>query len=149
LFDKAYFHLWAFEMLRHAGLQFKTQQDVVLELNGAMAPPGYGTIGAGLSNTTAVSFTIANPVMNFAGGSGVPTLKNRFPFQNPIALPRNATIEAVLEVSEYGRYLASQLEGPFTIPLGTSPLTGYAARCGVTCSLIGKRLIQQRGEYHV
>lgn len=150
--------LFTFDFPRHAALQFKTNQDVRMEAPCYAVPPGYGPIGGGASSeleADTASYTHQFPTLVFAGTQGIPVLRNRFKLPVPIGIPRTATIEAVLFISEYGRYLLSGVYGPSYIPFETAEYPNpssrkyHPARFGVQVSLLGKRLVQQRGQYHV
>lgn len=156
-------HWWEVELPRHCSIEFKVQQDVVLELPAMACSPGYGPVGGGASfeheavtrNPDPVNADYL-PTMNMAVTQGVPTPKNRWPFPKPIQVPRTATIEAILTVSEYGRDYMANLTGlnPQYV-FGGIPgapqdpdYTIFPARFGVQVSLLGKRLVQQRAQYH-
>jgi hypothetical protein len=147
--------MWENDLYRHSGFRFKTQQDIRLEGNAAMAPAGYGPVGGSIASEDTAEdagvISSGDPIMHYNGNSGVSFLKNRWAFDIPIGLPRTSTIEGELELGDYGRYLCGLLWGPnfFAIPSGDGSDAQYPGRCGVTFSLIGKRLVQQRGEYHV
>jgi hypothetical protein len=148
VFDPNSLHMWEFDMYRHSGVRFLTQQDRRIEANSAMIPAGMGAIG----NSVGHDLDAENPMLHHIGGSGVPSIKNRWQFDKPIALPRTATIEGELEMSPYARYLLGLMNGPLGMDLpGVGGIAGieFPHRVGVTMSLVGKRLVQQRGEYHI
>lgn len=156
--DPVLAQLFTFDLPRHCAVQFKTNQDVRMEAPCYAVPPGYGPVGGGASSELEVTDTLyANqfPTIVFAGTQGVPVLRNRFKLPVPIGIPRTATVEGVLFVSEYGRYLLDDAYGPTYIPFEEyaypSPVNReyHPARFGVQMSLLGKRLVQQRGQYHV
>lgn len=153
-------HWWETELPRHCSIDWKVQQDVILELPAMAAPPGYGPVGAGTSfeheQIGVQANTIINgaymPVMNMGVTQGAPYIKNRFPFRNPIGVPRTSVIESRLQLSSIARYhLEGFLGEPyyyFPNPGGTSAYTKSPARFGITVSIFGKRLVQQRAQYH-
>lgn len=155
-------HWWETEFPRHCSIEFKVQQDTILELPAMAASPGYGVVGGGASFeheqvTRITPQGVANadylPVMNMAVTQGVPTIKNRWPFPKPIGVPRTATIEAVLTISEYARSYLSKMVGLapqylFNANGATPPYQAFPARFGIQVSLLGKRLVQQRAQYH-
>jgi len=157
--DPVLAQLFTFDMPRHCAVQFKTNQDVRMEAPCYAVPPGYGPVGGGASSELEITeptlYANAFPTVVFAGTQGVPVLRNRFKLPVPIGIPRTATIEGILYISEYGRYLLDDVYGPSYIPFEawTSPnpenRAYHPARFGVQMSLLGKRLVQQRGQYHV
>jgi len=152
-------HLWAFDLPRHVGLQFKVNQDIRAEATCYAAPPGYGPTGGGAASMpqTQIGLLPSNnlPTINFAGTQGIPVLNNRFKFPEPLGIPRTATIEGIIQVSEIGRYLMEGVYGPRDIVFQTDSLAGgppwefFPSRFAIQFSLFGKRLVQQRGQYHV
>lgn len=158
-YDSTSAHYWEVDLPRHCSISFKVQQDTIVELPCFGAPPGYGPVGGGASfEHTQIGYATPNglsndcsqPVMNASVTSGVPVLSNRYKFEKPIGIPRTATIEAVVDVSELARNTLAQLE-PMYYPLRTNNSEQYnsvAARYGIQVSLLGKREVQQRGSYH-
>lgn len=154
-------HLWAFDLPRHCAIQFKVNQDIRAEVMCYAAPPGYGPIGGGAASdvidalAAPIAYLSNLPTINMAGTQGVPVHQNRFKFPAPIGIPRTATIEGILNVSDIGRYLLEGVYGPRDIVLqpggggGAPPFDFFPARFAVQFSLFGKRLVQQRGQYHV
>lgn len=156
-------HFWEVELPRYCSIEFKVQQDTILELPAMAASPGYGPSGGGASFDHPQVFRIPangttnpdyHPLMNMAVTQGVPSIKNRFAFKKPIQIPRTANIEAILTISPHGREMLKNLVtlNPLYIFGGISddpPYETFPARFGVTVSLIGKRLVQSRGQWHV
>lgn len=158
-------HWWEVELPRHCSVEFKVQQDTILELPAMAAAPGYGPVGGGASFEHERSGRVSPqgvfnpdylPVMNMAVTQGVPTPKNRWPFPKPIQIPRTATIEAIVTVSQYARdYLSNfanlnpqYVFGGISGAPADPPYTNFPARFGIQVSLLGKRLVQQRAQYH-
>lgn len=159
-------HWWQVELPRHCSLEFKVQQDTVAELPAMAASPGYGPTGGGASFeheepyrnlTEGQENPDYHPVMNMAVTQGVPEPKNRWPFPDPIKIPRTANIEAIIEVSALARsYLTNlvgvqpyyQFGGVDGAPTDPAGYVHFPARFGITVSLYGKRLVQQRAQYH-
>jgi hypothetical protein len=160
-------HWWEVELPRHCSIEFKVQQDTIIELPCMAASPGYGPVGSGASfDHPLVGRVTPNgenngdyqPVMNMSVTQGVPTPKNRWPFPDPIGIPRTSTIEAIISVSEVARLYLSQMAGVnlnyvFGGIDGTSAggpgYTLFPARFGIQVSLYGKRMVQQRAQWHV
>lgn len=162
-------HFWEVELPRHCSLEFKVQQDTVLELPSMAASPGYGPFGGGASFEHAEcgrdplnggSFNSDyQPVLNMSVTQGIPTIKNRWPFKRPIGIPRTAVIEAIITVSEHGRYILNQMGnglkphyvfGGIDGTVSTGPgYTTFPTRFGIQVSLLGKRSVQQRAQWHV
>jgi len=158
-------HWWEAELPRHCAIQLKVQQDIVAELPAMMASPGYGPQGGGASQEhEEINYVgpngVVNPqmpaTMNWAMTQGVPSISNRWRFPKKIKIPRTSTIEAILHVSDYARGVLAAINdssGPhnYVLPAGIDQgqtWTEYPARYGIQFSLIGKRLVQQRAQYH-
>lgn len=157
--DAGMAHWWETEFPRHCAIQLKVQQDIVAELPCMACPPGYGPVGGGASfEHGQINYEDAVnpdywPVANMSVTQGVPQLNNRWWFRQKIEIPRTATIEAVLHVSDIARYMLNQADGPGHYALqvvgGTPQDPNYfPARFGIQVSLMGKRLVQQRAQYH-
>jgi hypothetical protein len=146
-------HWFAADLPRHMGVQFKIQQDIRVELPAMHCPAGYGISGGG---TTFPGITAAAhgdiPFMSAAASQGVPLLSNRYPLPYRIGIPRTATIEGIIHLSEYARYVLTAVLGPrvfwFNSDDGTPPFTFFQKRYMIQLSLIGERMVQQRGQYH-
>jgi len=152
-------HLWQFELPRHSAIVFKTNQDVRAEVPCFACPPGYGPTGGGAAlemNTQDAQLRgwKQRSALNSFGSQGVPVITNRYKFPVPLVIPKNATIEGELVLSEYARYLIGGLNGPYDYVFqngeAVSPLADFfPMRFGIVLSLFGLRLVQQRGQYHV
>lgn len=160
-------HFWEVEMPRHCSVEFKVQQDTVLELPCMAASPGYGPSGGGASfEHEDVSRKLVNgtgnadyqPTLNMSVTQGVPMPKNRWPFPKPIAVPRTGNIEAVVTVSQFAREYMRGLVGlaPHYVfggidgtEVGVTGYTLFPTRFGIQVSLLGKRMVQQRAQWHV
>jgi hypothetical protein len=159
-------HFWEAELPRHCSLTFKVQQDIVCELPAMAASPGYGPVGGGASfeheepyrnNTEGQENADYHPVMNMAVTQGVPEPKNRWSFPTPIQIPRTATIEGIVDVGAIARDYFTNMAGvqPYYLfggvdgaPADPAGYISFPARFGITMSLYGKRLVQQRAQYH-
>lgn len=144
------------DLPRHMGIQLKVQQDIRSELTTLQCPPGYGPLGGGqafsgvTNDATPVMGDI--PFMSASVAQGVPILKNRYPLPSPIGIPRTATIEGILHVSEFARNVLTDVDGPYDIIFnsddGAAPYANFPQRYVIQFSLIGERLVQQRAQYH-
>jgi len=148
--------IWQNELPRHANLKFFVNQDEILNQQVCMAPAGMGPCGGGVAqgmmsaaNVLMPGFT-ATPMLG-TGTMGQAEITARWPFPSPLQVPRRASISAVITLSEYGRQLLSKMRGPHNYILQdmVGPTTFQKSTTfGITVSLTGKRLIQQRGRYH-
>jgi hypothetical protein len=151
-------HWWEVELPNHCGFQFKLNQDIVAEGPAYDFPPGYGTQGGGASNPHASHSTgPAQAYLNYAGSQGMPIMSGRRWFEHPIGIPNDALIEGILNVSDIAREILFKYLTPggmpsygFPIDDSIDPLIVKAAasRYMIQVSLLGKRLVQQRGEWH-
>lgn len=117
---------------------------------------------------------IAYPAHISVVNQGTPVIGNRFLFVDdqgrpaPIEIPRQALVEANIRLSRYAQYCLDGVLGPLfylfqrrcpknhcltdgpepPATYETIPPTWFGTRYGITISLIGERLIQQRGQYH-
>ena len=152
---------WLFDLAKHMGMDFRVQQDVIVENSCLSCPPGYGPRGGGGAHPLVnddVPFPNQQPWKITTGSNGEPCIDNRFPFPNPIEIPRNASIEANLWLSSYARFVLENLWGPgnnvyLTEEQAAQPpdQTDYfevPTRYGIQVSLFGYREVQQRGQYH-
>jgi len=152
---------WLFDLPKHCGLDFRVQQDVIVENTCLATPPGYGPrLGGGAQPVEPGSSSAANntPWKIVTGTNGEPAIDNRFPFPTPIRIPRNSTIEANIYPSIYARYIMRTLAGPSSWvlltesqveqPQGQTDYITVPTRFGITVSLYGYREVQQRGQYH-
>lgn len=151
---------WLFDLPKHVGIDFRVQQDTIVENTCLATPPGYGPRGGGgtmpLPDTVG---TVPNqlPWKVIMGSNGEPVIDNRFPFPEPIEIARNTPIEANLYLSPYARYIVGEWIGPNLWVLldeeqAGEPLEedfiGLVTRFGIQVSLYGYRMVQQRGQYH-
>jgi len=161
-------HWWETELPSHCTIQLKVQQDIVAEGPAMMFSPGYGANGSGASfNHEEADPAGPNgalnanypPTMNWAMTQGIPSLSNRFAFEDPIGIPRTGSIEAILHVSEYAREILTDMgtgvaggNGPYNyVFIDSAKPTVYSefpTRYGIQVSLMGVRYVQQRAQYH-
>jgi len=140
---------------RHCGIEFRVNQDTRVELPAVACPAGVGAVGGGASfdTTNAVAPAFADqPFMTAQATQGVSLLSNRYPLPDPIGIPRTATIEGVLHISEWARNILQNITGPHQFMMnstdGAVPLKFGYARYIVRMSIFGERRVQQRGQYH-
>lgn len=133
-----------------AALKFKVQQDEKLIHTAYLAPEGSGPMGiAGVSG-----FGFAGN--GGGGGAGVtsltqgyPTLQNRWKFPVPIGIPRGATMSAKIVFTDYAKRLLAAMPGPDVYTFYDNNVQTQIGACAtIRVSLIGKRLVQQRGQIH-
>lgn len=123
-------------------------------------------------NTGEADQVIAYPQHINVTNQGVPLIGNRYNFVDdqgqpaPIEIPRQALVEANIRLSRYAQYCLEGVLGPLfylfqrRCPKNhvaadgapptyvTVPPIWFGTRYGITISLIGERLVQQRGQYH-
>jgi hypothetical protein len=152
---------WLFDLPKHCGIDFRVQQDVIVENTCLATPAGYGPRGGGgaqpATDITA-PFPNQTPWKVVTGTIGDPIIDNRFPFPEPISIARNTSIEANLYISGYARDIMKAMNGPLDWVLPTAeqatqpPAQGdyfsVPTRYGIQVSLFGYREVQQRGQYH-
>ena len=177
-YENALASWWSHDLPRHCGLQFKVNQDIVLEAATMMTPPGYGPISGGMAfeidPTMQVGpipwgdeyFTLqyGPPNREFSCmvgniNQGPASLEARWPFAVPLEIPKMATIEGILNISDFalvtGRALHADCprnyfwKNPAWTPINGEPrFIFFPQRFGIQMSLYGVRYIQQRGQYH-
>jgi hypothetical protein len=152
---------WLFDLPKHCGIDFRVQQDVIVENTCLATPAGYGPRGGGgaqpATDITA-PFPNQTPWKVVTGTIGDPIIDNRFPFPEPISIARNTSIEANLYISGYARDIMKNLNGPTdwvlpteqqaTQPAAQGDFFTVPTRYGIQVSLFGYREVQQRGQYH-
>lgn len=151
--DEGISHWFQAELPEHVGIQLKIQQDIRAEIQGMSCPPGYGPIGGGAGFTSQVQPGHGDiPFLTNVVTQGVPLLSNRYPLPQPIGIPRTATIEGILHLSEYARNVLTNVGGPrqfaFNSADGLPPYIFFPQRYVIVLSLFGQRLVQQRAQYH-
>lgn len=145
---------WRADFPWHTGIQLKTQQDIRLELPGMAAPAGIGGKGSGLGfqMQPALGTFGEIPWMFSQTTQGEPVLANRMPLPEPIGVPRTGNLEVILHVGEWARRILANISGPnrivFNSSDGTPDFPNYYSRYMIQISLFGKRLVQQRAQYH-
>lgn len=152
---------WMFDLAKHVGMDFRVQQDVIVENACIASPPGYGPRGGGGAHPQEdddAPFPNQTPWKCCVGSNGEPVIDNRFAFPEPIEIPRNASIEANLYLSSYARFVLGDMMGPRqnvypteeaeTQPPAQTDYITIPTRYGIQVSLFGYREVQQRGQYH-
>lgn len=152
---------WLLDLPKHCGVDLRIQQDVIVENTCLATPPGYGPrLGGGTQPIIydPTDTTINSPPYKIITGTiGEAAIDNRFPFPYPLAIPRNATIEANIYPSLYARRVMADIAGPLewigSGPVGHEPPDDtetfhVPVRYGIQVSLYGHREVQQRGQYH-
>lgn len=134
--------LFAFELIKHASIDIRLQQDSKLVAYGGLVPPGTGTMG-GMNALVGSNFLSGITTSE----NGWPVLKNRWTFQKPLGFPRGCVIKVLLTFSEYARDMLSKMLGPGNMTLDTG--VTHAQRAMIRMSFMGKRAVQQRNELHV
>lgn len=151
---------WLWELPKLCGVDFRVQQDVIIENTCLASPSGYGPRGGGgaqPATDTRVAFANQIPWKTIAGTIGEPSVDNRFPLPNPISIPRSTPVEANIYVSPIARYILGQLAGPesammlnenqATVSPVEADYISLPQRYGIQVSLYGYREVQQRGQY--
>lgn len=159
-------HWFDTELPRHCSISLKINQDILCELPAMQCSPGYGMTGGGASFAhNAYQLGVDSnylPVMNFTCTQGAPYIKNRFQFTkrdeqtgeivpNPIKIPRTASVEMILELSDTAMAQLQSFNGPYNYISNNSngsAIVAYPQRSIVQASMAGKRLVQQRAQYH-
>jgi len=168
--------MWEADLPNHASASLKTNQDIRLRAAVAMLPSGTGPVGGGWgwgspgdlvyaaqggTPVPAISGETAPPYMGaFAGNledieHGKTDRRFRFPFPVPLDIPKRANLSIEIGLSQYAREMLQAIPGPFWWPVPnawTSSGLSTAVKSavyGVECSIIGERLVQQRGDYSV
>lgn len=140
---------WRADFPWHCGIQLKVQQDVRWESPVMSCPAGVGGIGSGIAwQQNAISAFGEVPWMVSQTTQGAPMLSNRQPFPEPIGIPRTGSLEAILTVGEWARRDLQAITGPHGMAIHAQSPNWYYSRYMIRVSLFGKRLVQQRAQYH-
>lgn len=145
-------HLFEVEFPKHTSLTLVTSQDERVKLVSLMAPSGYGVVSGGVGQGDIETFATYPPVSHASFVQGSPVFTNHWGFVNPLQIPRTASLSVILRTSQYFRTVLGIMPGPFFQPMravaddGTFAETSGCA--GIQVTLGGKRLVQQRGQYH-
>lgn len=146
---------WQHDCPIESAATLKVQQDEKLKVNSMMLSPGYGPTGGGYGENCAGAYgtTITGqyPIL-LAETQGRPNFKDApYRFPNKIDVPRRAYITVELSLTQYLQAALAVIPGPGFIPIWNEGAfdthTAYLM-FGVTCTLNGERLVQQRGALH-
>lgn len=151
--DKAV-HTFVNDIPRHCGCVLQIQQDERLKAHPFFLSAGYGPYGDGYGRgapSTDGALAQANGWDHHMdiSSNGVPILRNRWEFPLPLEIPRTANLSFRVIPNEYARQLLQVM--PF-LPTyqgetGGDDMEIIPGFCGVQVSLLGDRLVQQRGNY--
>jgi len=143
---------WMGDLPNSTAVEFRVGSDVILTEKCLGIPPGYGPSGGGYALGVDQTYW-AGPCGFQYTSQGVPIVTNRFDFTtdgkaSPVAIPKNATIEAKLMLSEWARNALATLVGPGVMYAQNSNTDSiyFPSRYGITASLYGIREVQQRGQ---
>ncbi len=143
---------WRADFPWHCGVQLRVQQDIRWEGPAMSCPAGFGGYGSGLAyQQGAIPGFGEIPWMVSQTTQGEPVLSNRQPFPEPIGVPRTGSLEVILTVGEWARRDLAAITGPHEIVInvdGSTPFNHYFSRYMIRASLFGRRLVQQRAQYH-
>jgi len=148
-------HIFLADLPDHCSVRMQIQQDDVLKTNVPLCPSGYGPVGGGYGQASPNSqFAVAADKSYSAITQSTAHITNRWKFPTRIKVPRNAALSVELQFSEYGRQLLLAMVKQNTQDMFSGH--GHAADVdhdsktfyGIQVSLIGQRLVQQRGAYH-
>lgn len=148
-------HIFLTDLPNHCSFRMQIQQDDVLKSVVPLVPAGYGPAGGGYGQTSPISeMTVAADKCYSAVTQSTAHITNRWKFPTRIKVPRNAALCIELQFSEYARGLLQAMVKQ-NIQDAMSG-NGHVANAdhdsksfyGIQVSLIGQRLIQQRGQYH-
>lgn len=143
--------LWQSILPLECSATLKVMQDDKLKANALMCSPGYGPTGGGYTNFGAGD---GSPDCEYpahmAQTQGVADKKCGMDFTIPIDMPRRANVSVELSLTPYARALFALVQGPGEVDIstGAGSDTRHAVMFGITCSLNGRRLVQQRGALH-
>jgi hypothetical protein len=168
--------VWESDLPNHCSLILRTNQDIRLRGPVALFTPGFGPVGGGWgwgspsdlwmaaigTPVPAISHESSGP--NFGGyagnlqtiAHGEVDLRKRFPFPIPIAVPKRANLNIEIKLSQYAKEMLKGITGPYWIPfpnaIGADQILTKSVRAvmfGIDVTVMGERLIQQRGDYSV
>lgn len=136
---------FATEMLRHSSLILKVGQDEKLVAPLSLLPSGEGVHGWS-KTIDAANHAAGAAIHNF--GDGVVDKKNMWLFPEPVQVPKDRNLSAVLVLSPYLRASLTKAEGPGVL-LNTNEATfpdRYPAAAMIRVTMLGRRGVQQRNE---
>lgn len=139
------------DLPHHSAVTLKVQQDEVLQSNCAICPPGYGAFGGGVGRGSVRQGSDTDMIDKIFSGvsQSMPVMRNRWRFPEPLQIPRSAALSATIELTEFARtflgMLTKYVQTYEETRDGASTARTYY---GIQVSLVGERLVQQRGQYH-
>lgn len=148
-------HAFLTDLPNHCSFRLQIQQDDILKSCVPLVPAGYGPVGGGYGQTSPISeFSVAADKCYSAVTQSTAHITNRWKFPTKIKVPRNAALTVELQFSEYGRQMLQAFTKQNTQDAFSG--NGHAQDIdhdsktfyGIQVSLVGQRLIQQRGRYH-
>jgi len=151
-------HVWMNDIPRHAGVTLTVQQDDRLKTHALFCSPGYGITGGGYARGEISTWSTVDA--NIIGtwdhhlsteNQGVPILNNRWEFPVNLMIPRDANISLTIRLNDWARNLLQSM--PWDVSWqgnndGEDLVKYIKAFAGIQVTLMGERLVQQRGEYH-
>lgn len=148
-------HVFLTDLPNHCSFRLQIQQDDVLKSIVPLVPAGYGPVGGGYGQTSPQSqFSVAVDKTYSAVTQSMAHITNRWKFPTRIKVPRNAALTVELQFSQYARELLQAMVKQNTQDLisgnGHQSDADHDSKTtyGIQVSLIGQRLVQQRGQYH-
>jgi len=143
---------WESELPQHTSAIFKVNQDERLKTNCGMLPACYGPVGSAMAQGDMSTQGGHNTSITI-GGFGRSHLKYRWEFPDGIGIPRRATMSVSLRFVEWARTCFQHLWGPGNMQFrdvdGESEVVAYKpSMFFIQAMVMGRREVQQRGQYH-
>jgi hypothetical protein len=134
------------ELAKHCGFILRISQDEKLVQTCMLMPSGQGVAGFSVGHNQVGADTVSQ-IANV--GIGLPDRKNRWPFAETLAMPREVTFDGQLILSQYARDTLAKMYGPGVWRNDPAVSTSwYPQAAQIRVSLYGKREVQQRNELH-
>jgi hypothetical protein len=148
-------HIFMVDLPRHCSCTLQVQQDDVLKTTVPLVPAGYGPVGGAYGRGSPNSaFSMAVDKSYSAITQSTAHITNRWSFPTEIQIPRTASFSIDLRFTEYARQLLQAMTKYNTQDAvsgnGHAENLGHQSKTyyGIQVTLIGERLVQQRGELH-
>lgn len=148
-------HIFMVDLPRHCSFTMQIQQDDVLKTTVPLVPAGYGPVGGAYGRGSPNSaFSIAVDKSFGAITQSTAHITNRWTFPSEIKIPRTAALSVDLRFTEYARQLLQSMGKLLTQDAisgnGHAENLAHQSKTyyGIQVTLIGERLVQQRGQYH-
>lgn len=159
-YDDVVNHIFANDIPRHCGFTLKIQQDERLKITVPMVPAGYGPHGDGWGRGSVAyngapgvaPISVLPDVALNVQSSSSPHMAHRWAFPNPLEVPRRASLSVDIQATEYAKQLLQAMPpSTFMVAGAEDETTGTMIHdlAGIQVSIMGDRLVQQRGQYHV